>query len=116
MYHDHKLNTQGEITNPIRIQRKRTKGWKIPTNSIYVGRPTLWGNPCIVGKKINFDRVSNVVVTPKLAVLLYKTYIEERELLQLQIKSHLKGKNLACWCPLNEPCHADILLKIANSK
>lgn len=28
--------------------------------------------------------------------------------------SKLKGKNLACWCPLDKPCHADILLKIAN--
>jgi hypothetical protein len=28
----------------------------------------------------------------------------------------LKGKNLACWCPLDQPCHADILLRIANAE
>ena len=31
------------------------------------------------------------------------------------VKHHLAGKNLACWCPLDQPCHADVLLKIANS-
>lgn len=30
---------------PTRIQRKRTKGWKMPEGAIYVGRPTQWGNP-----------------------------------------------------------------------
>lgn len=33
------------MTSPIRIQRKRTKGWRMPENTIYVGRPTKWGNP-----------------------------------------------------------------------
>jgi hypothetical protein len=26
----------------------------------------------------------------------------------------LRGKDLACWCPLNQPCHADVLLRLAN--
>ena len=30
------------------------------------------------------------------------------------VKHHLRGKNLACWCPFDQPCHADVLLKIAN--
>ena len=34
---------------PIRIQRKRTKGWRMPPNTVYVGRPTIWGNPFPVG-------------------------------------------------------------------
>jgi hypothetical protein len=33
-----------------RIQRKRTKGWRMPENAVYVGRPTKWGNPYQVGK------------------------------------------------------------------
>ena len=34
---------------PIRVQRKRTKGWRMPANTVYVGRPTKWGNPYVVG-------------------------------------------------------------------
>lgn len=34
---------------PIRIQRKRTKNWKMPLNTVYVGRPTAWGNSFVVG-------------------------------------------------------------------
>jgi hypothetical protein len=37
---------------PIRIQRKRTKGWKMPENTVYVGRGSKWGNPFSIGKKV----------------------------------------------------------------
>lgn len=37
------------LCGPRRIQRKRTKGWKMPENTVYVGRPTKWGNPWRVG-------------------------------------------------------------------
>lgn len=30
-------------------------------------------------------------------------------------RHHLRGKNLACWCPLGAPCHADVLLALANA-
>lgn len=68
-----------------RIQRKRVKGWRMPENCVYVGRPTKWGNP----------------------LKFHGGMIELRKL-PLQ---ELKGKDLACWCKLDEPCHADILLK-----
>lgn len=98
-------------TKAKRIQRKRTKGWKMPKNTVYVGRPSKWGNPFIVSEYDN----------PKKVVSMYDYYIstmlfsvgtsdEYRE----KIKE-IKGKNLACWCPLDQPCHADVLLKIANS-
>lgn len=96
---------------PIRIQRKRTKGWKMPKNTVYVGRPTIWGNPFSMG-------------TPETLVELYGEYIQGYNRFHdssptprdrtTEIRKELKGKNLACWCPLNQPCHADILLKIAN--
>lgn len=35
---------------PRRIQRRRTKGWTMPPGAIYVGRPTKWGNPFVVGE------------------------------------------------------------------
>lgn len=81
---------------PKRIQRKRAKGWRKPPNSIYVGRPTMWGNP-------------------------YRTLDGYEDFLKQQIKQYgdlylkvLKGKDLMCWCPLDKPCHADILLELAN--
>ena len=37
------------MSEPVRIQ-KRSKGWKMPENTVYVGRPTKWGNPFVVGK------------------------------------------------------------------
>lgn len=87
---------------PIRIQRKRTKGWRMPPNTIYVGRPTEFGNPYDWRE---YGREQSVSI--------YKEEKEKhahRELIRLL----LKGKNLCCWCPLDQPCHADILLKIAN--
>lgn len=88
--------------NPIRIQRKRTKGWRMPPNTVYVGRPTKYGNRFRIDPNTSRE----------MAVGLYELYMcgwEKRE-----ARDELKGKNLACWCPLDKPCHVDILLKIAN--
>lgn len=40
---------------PKRIQRKRTKGWRMPEGAIYVGRPTKWGNPAKVGDSLGLS-------------------------------------------------------------
>jgi len=40
------------MSKPKRIQRSRAKGWKMPANAIYVGRPTVWGNPYVVGSQL----------------------------------------------------------------
>ena len=88
---------------PKRIQRKRTKGWKMPPNTVYVGRPTTWGNPFTVkewGREI--------------AINNFRVMLEENLLAIARVQAQLRGKDLACWCPLDQPCHADILLEIAN--
>jgi len=84
-----------------RIQRKREKGWRMPPNTVYVGRPTKWGNPFTGDNAVNNFEI--MILSKMLDDVNFKKKLEE-----------LKGKNLACWCPLNKPCHADILLKIAN--
>lgn len=89
------------MSKPKRIQRKRTKGWRMPPNTIYVGRPSKWGNPYDWNTSLN-------------PVTEYELDIEEGKRSAKEIKREFKGKNLACWCPLDQPCHADILLKIAN--
>jgi len=120
---------------PKRIQRKRTKGWKMPKNTIYVGRGTKWGNPYIIWKMYRVQRwivsrdctgehyVDNnsYRLAVECAVERYRKYICKKiESGELDI-SELKGKNLACWCPIFNSkgdyceCHADVLLALANN-
>ncbi len=82
--------------SPQRIQRKRTKGWRMPEGAVYVGRPTKWGNPYL-GEG---------------AVAAYRARAEQSA---DAIRSELAGKDLACWCPLSSPCHGDVLLELANA-
>src|SRR6266568_9671393 len=85
-----------------RIQRKRTKGWRLPPNTICVSRPSRWGNPYHSG-----DRAQDVFEFGRWLMALPA---ERYRALLLP----LVGKNLACWCPLDgSPCHADTLLRHA---
>lgn len=92
---------------PKRIQRKRMPGWRMPENAVYVGRPSKWGNPYTVSGATTADK----------AVALYREYLR-RAPGQQEVKdglAKLRGKDLACWCPLDQPCHADVLLELANA-
>jgi Domain of unknown function (DUF4326) len=101
---------------PKRIQRKRTRGWKMPPNCVYVGRPTKWGNPYIVGCRLTMDKTP---MLPEEAVEHYRMLWPDSR--QSEVRAELRGKDLCCWCPLVDkdgntvPCHADILLEIANA-
>ena len=87
---------------PVRVQRRRAKGWKMPANTVYVGRPSAFGNP-FVGQW---------------AAESFKMWVNDKRRTQYraQVRHFLKGKNLACWCALDKPCHADTLLQIANGE
>lgn len=96
-----------------RIQRKRTKGWKMPENAVYVGRPTIFGNPFPVVNNDNYR-----------ARTLFSNWLHGqpgtgggglRRISLLHRLPEIQGKDLACWCPLDKPCHADVLLDITNS-
>ncbi len=89
------------VSHPLRIQRKRVKGWRMPSGVVYVGRPTKWGNPFIDGSKQE-------------VTALFKQFVESDPALIARIKSELRGKQLACWCSLSSHCHADVLAQIAN--
>ena len=88
---------------PKRIQRRRTKGWKMPPGALYVGRPTPYGNPYKTAQEyrewLNGD--------------LPGQFRYDRQFVISHVK-YLRGIDLACWCPLDKPCHADILLELAN--
>jgi hypothetical protein len=103
--------------SPQRIQRRRTRGWRMPEGAVYVGRPTKWGNPWRVDPTMQTwwsvrDRT--------LAVTLFRDALDGNRgdrygyPSDVEIRAELAGRALACWCPLDQPCHADVLLEIAN--
>jgi hypothetical protein len=104
---------------PERIQQRRTKGWRMPENARGVARPSKWGNPYRVGDVVLVEgpwRGQNVTieydVTPALAVELYRQrFIHDAA----EIREELAGLDLACFCAPGQPCHADVLLEIANA-
>lgn len=95
---------------PQRLQLKRTKGWRMPPNTVKVDRSTKWGNPHRVG----LCGICEANHTQEEAVLEYKSEVEGWNKWRQEIIKALKGKNLSCWCKIGEHCHADVLLAIAN--
>lgn len=111
------------MSAPVRVQRKRTKGWTMPDNTVYVGRPSRWGNPYAVGDVVHrgpsYSGRSELVRSADHAVALYRRWLFTQARSE-DLIPELRGKNLACWCPLVDargrpvPCHADVLLELAN--
>lgn len=90
------------LARPVRIQRQRTKGWHMPPNTVYVGRGSIYGNPYKIGEDGDLET----------CIRKYKNNM--KGMLKVRVYTSLVGKNLACWCPLDQPCHADVLLELAN--
>lgn len=122
---------------PKRIQRRRVKGWKMPPNTIYVGRPTRFGNPfthalrfagldfslrCYRMALSGIWDLSELKDMPDgpfhVACQDFSAFIKGFKWVNIEedIRSNLRGRDLACWCPLDRKCHADILLEIANDE
>ena len=117
------------MAEPKRIQRKRTAGWRMPVGAVYVGRPTRWGNPFRIAVPYCGPTIRQAN-TAQEAVSAFNDWIRRDTLHHLMwdpslIVAHvelkaslsrgdLAGRDLVCWCPLDQPCHADVLLKIAN--
>lgn len=119
---------------PNRIQRRRTKGWRKPENAVIVSRPSRYGNPFTIQDAIDAD-----FEDPRRTVVINfsewlrvgtaggwysPTYRIGRQIFDrrriLDSLADLRGRDLACTCPLPEPgqpdlCHAAILLALANS-
>lgn len=105
-----------EVATPIRIQLRRTKGWRMPENTVKVDRTTKWGNPFPVArtKRIHPKEAG---LTAEDAVAAFREHMEDliEENGNLWLLA-LTGKNLACWCKIGSPCHADVLLELANAQ
>ncbi|MCR1785331.1 DUF4326 domain-containing protein [Nocardioides carbamazepini] len=150
------------MSAPKRIQRQRTKGWRMPEGAVYVGRGSKWGNPFALRSPSGLARVPAVDhpgqpweyegrisangmrhdyfhpdgrvircdvrwMTAAESVECYRALLHGDGRWPLDFRHNgghyphigdvheLAGKDLACWCPLDQPCHADVLLEIANA-
>lgn len=123
--------------SPVRIQRQRTKGWRMPEGAVYVGRPSRWGNPFVLGETYMWlsTGMPFPVPTPRdpgeyeyglrvvrlddrqMATAWFRAWVEWTENdISVNVMAVLGGRDLACWCPLDQPCHADVLLDLANGE
>jgi hypothetical protein len=113
---------------PNRIQRKRAKGWRMPENTVSVTRPGPLGNPFLVRECREAFGYSDDTCR-KQCVRAFRGWLsqdwrewwdskesEERRAVVLARLPELRGKDLACWCALDQPCHADVLLELANAE
>lgn len=135
-------------TAPVRVQRRRTAGWRKPEGAVYVGRGSKWGNPCTQVRYPALDGseweresrlnktsgqyhafvhpdktvTSHLVkdATREQAVAMFRDWLKQMPSLAAAVRAELAGRDLMCWCPLVDaegkpvPCHADVLLELAN--
>lgn len=104
------------MAEPVRVQLRRTKGWRKPPNTVVVARPSQWGNPARVGDDLSYHLGDGAAVASADQVMTFYRAHAEAEIAASREEwiAPLRGKNLACWCALDQPCHADILLVLAN--
>ncbi|HEX9344079.1 MAG TPA: DUF4326 domain-containing protein [Actinomycetota bacterium] len=91
---------------PSRVQLRRTRGWRLPPGAVSVAAPTKWQNP--------FRPRARSPEANARAVERYRGHLAEHPELVEAARQELVGKDLACWCAAGLPCHADVLLEIAN--
>jgi hypothetical protein len=139
---------------PVRIQRKRTKGWKMPPNTVSVTRPGKWGNPFNLKSSehcwtaLAYGCKANPAGRQAASVKMFREWIEAGKIMVVkdcglyigtdadastaiavsppvaaykppsldEVRRELRGKNLACFCKPGDPCHADVLLELANAE
>lgn len=118
--------------SPQRIQRQRTKGWRMPEGAVYVGRPSPFGNPFTIAGAREAGYTGTDAQLRAMCADQYRIWLngvdpgdQDRYLssdgrtydrVEVRVRLHeLAGKDLACWCAPDEPCHADALLRRANA-
>lgn len=124
------------MSGPKRIQRRRVRGWRMPKGAVAVSRPGKWGNPISLSEvsgqypSLAFEAVARLVVRDfevlaRRGTLSFPNWrflggrhgpVEWTYPSVAEIRAGLAGRDLACWCSLADPCHADVLLQIANEE
>jgi Domain of unknown function (DUF4326) len=93
----------------------------MPPNTVVVSRPTKWGNPFRMEYHKHDPKTHICIATraeQKRVVNEFAEFVARpgNESLRRRARRELRGKNLACWCALDAPCHADVLLRLANAR
>ena len=111
------------MAKPVRLRLKRAKGFNLQKLSkaanglgaVPVTRPGRWGNPFRMGQDKAPD---GKIYTPATSVAAFRKALTGGKLPYMidDVRRELRGKNLACWCAADAPCHADVLLEFANKK
>jgi len=91
-----------------RVRLSRAAGWRMPANTVKVDRSTRWGNPFRPGE--------GGIETIEEAVGAYRKWLRGNPELKRAARTGLAGRNLACWCALDGPCHADVLLELVRGR
>lgn len=115
------------MTTPARIQLRRTAGWRLPAGAVVVSRPSKWGNPfdwreaqAEWGGTADEARAAVVAIYRDWLTMAeperFPAHLRARRVAILAGLSDLRGHDLACWCPVGSPCHADVLLELANAE
>lgn len=120
---------------PVRLQLQRKAGWRLPTGTVRVDRATPWGNPYRVWRDesgdwwasnggCHYGPFGSKAAAAGEAVDRFRADIERpgphhSRLVDAaptiaDVMKALRGRDLACWCKPGEPCHADVLIDIAN--
>lgn len=112
---------------PKRIQLRRTKGWRKPEGAIVCTRPGRWGNPFTAEGCREAGYQGDGRAIAERCVEAFRVWLgphwrenwdgpesERRRQAILSSLHELRGRDLCCWCPLDAPCHVDVLLEIAN--
>ena len=118
------------MSKPKRIQRKRTKGWRMPSNAVSITRPGKFGNPFTASecRAAGYEGTDEEIKAR--CVKAFRAWLcdkdgwlnwdgpeaEKAKQAILDGLPQLQGKDLACWCALDKPCHADVLIELANKE
>lgn len=99
---------------PQRVQLRRSKGWRMPEGTVKVDRTTRWGNPFTPAE---CGSIAAAVARHAQWMRGEAAAPDGRKPPEAsEIQRELAGRNLGCWCALDGPCHADLLLEIANRR
>lgn len=103
----------------MRIQHRRSRGWRMPDGAVYVGRTTRGRRHQRLSDTGGITPTAQIEVVSDRAdaVDLVRALVSrpESKVFLIEARGALAGRDLVCWCPLSDPCHADVLLELVNS-
>lgn len=108
---------------PRRLQLSRARGFRLPPGAVSVARPTFWGNPYraeqrppLLPEGAPWGAAEAVAAYELMLASGWRLKRAPGYAIVERAMAELEGLDLACWCRLEEPCHAAVLLAFANDR